>query len=414
MITVRQSKTMTICKRGSRMLINDDGIELSAELEVPEEYDGHRLVILLHGFTSTKDRPHNIRAATAMRDAGFATLRFDLYGHGESGGDFRNHTLFKWISNTIAVINWALTQGYDDLYLSGHSQGGLVAALVAGMEPDRIHGLILRAPAFMIPQGARDGVLLGESFDPDHVPEEIDAIKGLKLSGDYLRVAQTIHVEEAVDRFNGPVLILHGDKDDTVPLEDSKKYAKRYACCELTILDGETHHFDQNPERMENLIWGWMNELDEFSPEKGKKAAATEKKVVSLSVISEAIEETMDEWEQFYNVVTGEITSIPSQDNSFIDWSEYGEESEAIDESDDYVRLPSQDELHEYDIMESFAEARNSTVLMKALRGRKPFRTFKDRAIELGLDQAYFEFRSQAYVNIAREWCRKNEIPFTE
>ena len=100
--------------------------------------------------------------------------------------------------------------------------------------------------------------------------------------------------------------------------------------------------------------------------------------------------------------------------NSFIDWSEYGEESEAIDESDDYVRLPSQDELHEYGIMESFAEARNSTVLMKALRGRKPFRTFKDRAIELGLDQAYFEFRSQAYVNIAREWCRENEIPFTE
>jgi len=143
------------------MIIYDDEIELSAELEVPDDHDGHRLVILLHGFTSAKDRPHNIRAAVAMRDAGFATLRFDLYGHGESGGKFENHTLFKWISNTMAVINWARAQGYDDLYLSGHSQGGLVAALVAGMEPDRIHGLILRAPAFMIPQGARDGTLLG-------------------------------------------------------------------------------------------------------------------------------------------------------------------------------------------------------------------------------------------------------------
>lgn len=240
------------------MLIHDDGIELSAVLEVPEKHDGHRLVILLHGFTSAKDRPHNIRAAAAMRDAGFATLRFDLYGHGESGGEFRNHTLFKWISNTMAVIHWALEHGYDELYLSGHSQGGLVAALVAGMEADRIRGLILRAPAFMIPQGTRDGILIGGTFDPDHIPDEVDVIKGLKLSGDYLRVAQTIHVEDAADRFKGPVLILHGDQDDTVPLEDSKKFARRYACCDLRILEGETHHFDQNPERMENLIRGWL------------------------------------------------------------------------------------------------------------------------------------------------------------
>ena len=241
------------------MLIHDDGIELSAVLEVPENHNGHRLVILLHGFTSAKERPHNLRAAFAMREAGFATLRFDLYGHGESGGAFKNHTLYKWISNTMAVINWALEHGYDDLYLSGHSQGGLVAALVAGMEADRIHGLILRAPAFMIPQGARDGLMLGRSFDPEYIPDEVDVIKGLKLSGDYLRVAQTIRAEDAADRFKGPVLILHGDQDDTVPPDDSRRFSERYACCDLMVLPGETHHFDQDPERMEDLIREWLN-----------------------------------------------------------------------------------------------------------------------------------------------------------
>ena len=174
-------------------------------------------------------------------------------GMERAAGEFRNHTLFKWIS-----IQWRRFAGLwnrdtTSLYLSGHSQGGLVAALVAGMEADRIRGLILRAPAFMIPQGARDGLLLGASFDPDHIPDEIDVIKGLKLSGDYLRVAQTIHVEDAIKRFKGPVLILHGDQDDTVPLEDSKKYAEDYSCCELDrFWIGETHHFDQDPERMEN------------------------------------------------------------------------------------------------------------------------------------------------------------------
>ncbi len=240
------------------MIIYDDGIELSAELEVPEGHDGHRLVILLHGFTSAKNRPHNLQAAAAMREAGFATLRFDLYGHGESGGEFRNHTLYKWISNTMTVINWALEQGYDELYLSGHSQGGLVVALVAGMEADRIRGLILRAPAFLIPRCAREGQMLGGTFDPDHLPDEVNVIKGKMLRGDYLRVAQTIHPEEAAERYGGPVLILHGDEDDLVPLKDSEEYARRFRRCELKVMKGESHHFDRKPEEMRTLIREWL------------------------------------------------------------------------------------------------------------------------------------------------------------
>ena len=240
------------------MIINDDGIRLSAVLEKPDDRDICPLVILLHGFTSAKDRPHNILAAAAMREAGYATLRFDLYGHGESGGEFRKHTLYKWISNTMAVIDDVRELGFTDLYLSGHSQGGLVAALVAGMEADRIRGLILRAPAFMIPQAARDGGLMGFSFDPDHIPDSMTVIKGLELDGNYIRVAQTIHAEEAADRYKGPALILHGDEDDTVPLEDSRRMAQRYRNCELAVMAGETHHFDRQPEQMREIIRNWM------------------------------------------------------------------------------------------------------------------------------------------------------------
>jgi len=92
--------------------------------------------------------------------------------------------------------------------------------------------------------------------------------KGLKLSGDYLRVAQTIHVEEAADRFKGPVLILHGDQDDTVPLAYSKRFSPRYTCSDLIVLEGENHHFDQNPERMENLIREWIRHTIASAPKR--------------------------------------------------------------------------------------------------------------------------------------------------
>ena len=240
------------------MVIHDDGIRLSAVLEKPEGAESCPLVILLHGFTSSRDRPHNVLAAEAMREAGFATLRFDLYGHGESGGEFRNHTLFKWISNTLAVIDYARGLGFTGIWLSGHSQGGLAAALAAGMEADRISGLILRAPAFMIPECARTGNILGKSFDPDHIPDSIPVIKGLELDGNYIRTAQTIHVEEAAERFANPVLILHGDGDDTVPPEVSRRMAERYRNCELVMMAGETHHFDRDPERMKEIIRNWL------------------------------------------------------------------------------------------------------------------------------------------------------------
>ncbi len=246
-----------------RLTIPDDGIRLSAVLEGMDK-EPRPLVIFLHGFTSSKDRPHNIASCEAMREAGFATLRLDLYGHGESGGEFKKHTLYKWISNTLAAMDYARTlESVTDLYLSGHSQGGLTAALAAGMAPDRVKGLILRAPAFMIPRCAREGNMLGQRFDPAHIPDEVQTIKGLTLEGNYLRVAQTIHVEDAVDRFPGPVLLLHGDEDDTVPLEDSVRAAARYQNCRLEIIPGETHHFDRHPGTMKTLIREWLRKTRE-------------------------------------------------------------------------------------------------------------------------------------------------------
>ena len=160
----------------------------------------------------------------------------------------------------MAVIDHARGLGYTELYLSGHSQGGLAAALTAAMEADRIRGLILRAPAFMIPQCAREGNLLGQAFDPEHIPDSVPVIKNLVLDGNYLRTAQTLHAEDAADRFPNPVLILHGDEDDTVPPEVSREMACRYRDCELVMMAGETHHFDRHPEQMRELIRNWLTE----------------------------------------------------------------------------------------------------------------------------------------------------------
>ena len=48
-----------------------------------------------------------------------------------------------------------------------------------------------------------------------------------------------------------------------------------------------------------------------------------EKKKINLSVIAEALDEKMEDWQQFYNIRTGEVETIPDFD--FIDRSDYEE-----------------------------------------------------------------------------------------
>ena len=91
--------------------------------------------------------------------------------------------------------------------------------LAGAMKQDVIKGLIPLSPAWMIPEGARKGTLLGQNFDPDHIPDILPAWGDRGLNGNYVRVAQTIHVEDAIDRYAGPVLIVHGDQDEAVPVE---------------------------------------------------------------------------------------------------------------------------------------------------------------------------------------------------
>ena len=140
-------------------------------------------------------------------------------------------------------------------------------------------------------------------------------------------------------------------------------------------------------------------------------------KAVYIEDVADAFEATMDTWTQFLNTETGEFVSLPDSD-MFCDWTEDDEKlAEEIDASDAYVRLPSQYELREYNIMEDFADQvtnrHKAGILFRALNGRKPFRRFKDAINALGLADAYYAFRFHAFCAAAARWCRDNEIPYT-
>ena len=234
--------------------IDSDGTRLHAKLDRPEGAEKGPLCILIHGFTGHMEEDHIKAAQKAMNGAGVSVLRVEMYGHGGSDGEFKDHTLYKWVTNALAAVKYARSLDFvTDLYLSGHSQGGLLTMLVGGRCPDDFKALLPLSPAWMIPEIAREGNVLGTSFDPKHIPDMITS-GSWELSGDYIRVAQTIHVEDEIERFEGPVLIIHGDADETVPFSYAEKAAKLYKNAELVPIHGDDHCFTKHLNEMADAV----------------------------------------------------------------------------------------------------------------------------------------------------------------
>ena len=133
---------------------------------------------------------------------------------------------------------------------------------------------------------------------------------------------------------------------------------------------------------------------------------------VFVEDIATALDESFNDWQQFLNIQTGEIEVLSN--DRLLDTDE--ELAKKIDTSNDYIKLPSQYDVNQYQIMENFADNVNDVRIAKklwiALNGRKPFRHFKDTINYLGIAQDYYKFRFQAYLDIAVEWCEDNKIPY--
>jgi len=150
---------------------------------------------------------------------------------------------------------------------------------------------------------------------------------------------------------------------------------------------------------------------------------------VKLSDVVDQMDMLSDEASTYLNRLTGEFVFVteeskraaedPDEWDDLPDWQseEMPEIKEAL-ESEDYLVLPGKYEIHEWSIMERFAQSvadeEACDELLTALHGSGAFRYFKDTVHRLGIEQDWYRFRDEAFREIAREWLRAHDIPFIE
>ena len=134
---------------------------------------------------------------------------------------------------------------------------------------------------------------------------------------------------------------------------------------------------------------------------------------VDPEFLADMLDETIEDWSQYYNIQTGEVESIPDKDSAEYN-SEYAAAAARIAADRNFVRLPGSRELDEKEIMEQFAGKTGSDELWEALESEYPVIAFRDELEAQALDDEYYSFRHQIYLEKILAWCSEFDIPVDE
>jgi exosortase A-associated hydrolase 2 len=90
-------------------------------------------MLFVHGFAEEMNLSRHMVAlqARALADAGYAVLQIDLFGCGDSAGDFGDATWSSWIDDVLAAAAWLRSRADAPLWFWGLRAGCLLAVQTA-------------------------------------------------------------------------------------------------------------------------------------------------------------------------------------------------------------------------------------------------------------------------------------------
>ncbi|KAK1269894.1 hypothetical protein QJS04_geneDACA005279 [Acorus gramineus] len=212
------------------------------------ETGSNDLVILCHGFRSSKESKTLVNLAAALTKERISVVCFDFSGNGESEGSFQYGNYRKEVDDLHAIIRYYFGLKRTISAIVGHSKGGDVVLLYASMYHD-IHTIVNISGRFYLDRGIE--ARLGEGF-----LERIRNDMFIDVKDKSGQVQYRVTEESLMDRLSTDmhqacllinkdcrILTVHGSADEIVPAEDALEFAKLIPNHKLKIIEGADHLF---------------------------------------------------------------------------------------------------------------------------------------------------------------------------
>lgn len=202
------------------------------------------IAIIAHGFNGTHHFGMNY--FNTLSEMGFFCYTFDFpCGSVQSKSDRNtmNMSILDEQSDMEAIVRYFRSRPEIDpsrIVLIGESQGGLVSALTAAKLHEEISELVLIYPALCIPENWRKSYPQVENI-PDTT-----RLWNVPMGRRFFTEIHDMDAFELIGKYQKPVIIIQGDADRIVSLEDSRRAIKLYKDARLHIIPGAGHGFRPN------------------------------------------------------------------------------------------------------------------------------------------------------------------------
>lgn len=254
------------------MIVKNKNIQLEGKHQKPiltdvfykEEQFQKPVVIFCHGYKGFKDWGAWNLVAVAFANAGFFFIKFNFSHNGgtiEQPLDFPdletfgNNNYIKELDDLTTVVDWVTSSGFEfknkidssNITLIGHSRGGGIVTIKAA-EDSRVTKLITWASVSdyksRFPEGEildkwrKDGVMYIENGrTKQKMPHYF------QFYTSYLQNEERLTIAIAAKKNKIPHLIIHGTKDPTVNVQESRQIQGWSANSELFLVKGADHVF---------------------------------------------------------------------------------------------------------------------------------------------------------------------------
>ena len=200
---------------------NADGKNLAGILDLPLTAP-RAYALFAHCFTCSK----NLRAATnisqALTGAGYAVLRFDFTGLGQSEGEFAETNFSSNLDDLLAAARFLDSEYQAPALLIGHSLGGTAVLQAAHDIPSAAAVATIGSPA----DPAHVSALLAparETLQRDGIAEVDLGGRPFTIKKQFLDDLSRHPMPASVGRLRKAVMILHAPLDETVELDNASE-----------------------------------------------------------------------------------------------------------------------------------------------------------------------------------------------
>ncbi|MBU2527172.1 MAG: alpha/beta fold hydrolase [Bacteroidetes bacterium] len=259
---------------------NEQGLALSAKLDLPITKKPLQYAIFSHFFTGNKNFTAVRNISRALTQNGIAVMRFDFAGLGDSEGNFEDTNFSTNVDDLISAARYLTAHYKCPKIIIGHSLGG-AAAVFAASQIDAIEAVVtIGAPA--------DPVHVGHLFES--CMETINTkgqakvdIAGRKfiIKKQFLDDLESKDMPAVLKELRKPILVFHSPQDKVVEVANAAKiYGHAHHPKSFVSLDGADHLLTRKEDSMYvgEVVSSWVKRYVDFG---GSQDLETDKQVVA-------------------------------------------------------------------------------------------------------------------------------------